>query len=181
MTPSAVRRILLVGFMCSGKSTVGRRVAERLGWGFIDVDDTIVTEVGTPIAVIFEERGEAYFRDVEERLTREAMSRERVVIATGGGWGAAAERLRSVPDGTATVHLRVSPEVAAIRAAASAGSRPLLSGQDTLSAARNLLSQRLSGYASARWEVDTADDTVEDVSARILEILEIPALPNEVE
>jgi len=80
--------------------------------------------------------------------------------------------LRTVPDGTATFWLRVSPETAVERAARKPGSRPLLAGEEPLAAARRLLSEREEAYSAAQWSVDTEHSTVEDVTARILEILQ---------
>ncbi|MHB8735683.1 MAG: shikimate kinase [Terriglobales bacterium] len=81
--------LLLVGFMGSGKSTVGRRLAQRLGWHFVDLDERIETSAGAKISEIFEKRGEPAFRQVErqalEQALAEAASGRRTVLALGGG------------------------------------------------------------------------------------------------
>lgn len=80
-----VRRIVLTGFMGSGKSTVGRLLASRLGWRFADLDDSIEELLGRPVPQIFAEQGEAAFRAAELDALRELLAGSRVVIALGGG------------------------------------------------------------------------------------------------
>lgn len=166
---SSIRRLLLVGFMGSGKSTVGRSLARTLGWPFHDFDDTVEEEEGRSIARIFSESGEAYFRAVEDRVARRLLDAEPAVLAAGGGWAAVPGRLRTVPPGTCSVWLKVSAEEAVRRAEAQPGSRPLLQGTDVLEVARTLLNERTPRYAECDVKVDTEGQTVEDVSARILE------------
>jgi shikimate kinase len=78
-------RIVLTGFMGSGKSTVGPLVAERLGWRFIDADDVIEREAGTTISQIFAQQGESAFRDLEHKTIRQLALEENLVLALGGG------------------------------------------------------------------------------------------------
>ncbi|MGB7546541.1 MAG: shikimate kinase, partial [Terracidiphilus sp.] len=79
------RRIVLTGFMGSGKSTVGPLVARRLGWRFVDVDDVIEAEAGIPIAEIFARHGEAAFRDREHSTIARLAATDALVLALGGG------------------------------------------------------------------------------------------------
>jgi shikimate kinase len=171
VTRPALDRVLLIGFMGSGKTSVGRRVAKALGWRFIDFDDAIEKEAGATVTQIFATRGEPEFRALEARVAERLLAERRVVLASGGGWAAAAAgRIRGVPPGTATVWLRVSPEEAVQRAGRS-GTRPLLARPDALEEAERLLAQRHPYYAEARWTVDTERSSVEDVAARVLAIL----------
>src|SRR3954471_8712453 len=85
LIPNTPVRIILTGFMGSGKSTVGPLVAERLGWRFIDVDDVIEAESGTTIAQIFQERGETAFRDFEHATIARLALENNLVLALGGG------------------------------------------------------------------------------------------------
>lgn len=165
--PPDVRRILLVGFMGSGKSTVGRLLATRLGWRFVDFDVTIEAEEGISVAEIFRTKGEPWFRNAELRIARELLTRDRVVLGSGGGWGSSSERLRGLPEGTISVWLRVSAEEA-VRRTAAAGTRPLLSGSDRLEEARRLIPERARGYGAAHIGVDTDARTPEDVVEEIL-------------
>jgi shikimate kinase len=171
VTPPALDRVLLIGFMGSGKTSVGRKVADALGWRFIDFDQAIEAEEGRSIAEIFAAVGEPAFRAVEERVGRRLLEDRHVVLASGGGWAAAPGRVGSVPAGTASFWLRVSPEEAVRRAGAAAGTRPLLARPDALEEARRLLEWRTPFYREARWTVDTERSAVEDVTARILGIL----------
>jgi shikimate kinase len=161
------QRIVLVGFMAAGKSTVGRHLAGALGWDFHDLDEVVETREGRTIAAIFAESGESFFREVEARVAEEYLSRERVVLATGGGWAARPGRLGTLPDRTLTVWLKVSAAEAVRRAGGGEG-RPLLAGSDRVEGAAALLRQRTSRYAAADIEVDTEGRTAEDVSAQIL-------------
>jgi shikimate kinase len=172
VTPGTLDRVLLVGFMGSGKTSVGRRVADRLGWRFVDFDDEIERAVGVSVPEIFRAHGEPYFREVEARVARGLLAETGVVLGSGGGWAAAPGRLSGLPPGTATFWLRVSAETAVERAASEPGARPLLDRQNPLGEAARLIAERSPHYGRARWAVDTEDATVEDVSSRILEILE---------
>lgn len=171
MTAPRLRRVVLVGFMGSGKSSVGRILAESLGWDFVDLDAQVEAAEGRTVPAIFAESGEPFFRAVEAREAEEILARDRVVLAAGGGWGAHPGRLRSLPEGTRTVWLRVSPEEAVRRVLSGPGARPLLAGADPLRTAVELLSRRVTFYAESDLEVDTEGKTVEDVAARILNLL----------
>lgn len=165
------RRIVLVGFMGSGKSSVGPLLARALDWDFADVDACVEAEEGRSVARIFAESGEPRFREAEERVAAGLLARDGVVLAVGGGWGAAPGRLRSLPDGTTSVWLRVSVEEAVRRCTIEGGTRPLLHVPDPLEAARELLRRRVPQYAEAHLRVDTEGRTVEDVAAEILTLL----------
>jgi len=171
VSPPTLQRILLVGFMGSGKTSVGRALAQRLGWRFVDFDAAIEAEQGARIAEIFEREGEAHFRRLEARVAERLLSERDVVLGSGGGWAAAPGRLASVPPGTATFWLKVSPEEAVRRIGRQPGRRPLLDRPDALEEARRLLLERSPRYGEASWTVDTDGSAVEDVTARILEIL----------
>jgi len=171
VTEARIRRILLVGFMGAGKSSVGRDLARRLGWTFVDFDDVIEEEAGVTVAELFARHGEARFRDKEEDVARRLLALDRVVLASGGGWAAVPGRLSALPDGTVTIWLRVTAEDALGRVSREPGRRPLLDVEDPLREAGTLLAERSRCYAAAHHAVDTSGSTVDDVSARILEIL----------
>ena len=168
MTPEGpLQRVVLVGFMAAGKTSVGRHLAAALGWDFHDLDQVVEARDGRAIAAIFSESGEPFFREIEARVAQEYLGGHRVVLATGGGWAAQPGRLDDVPDGTLTVWLKVSA-AEAVRRAGSGPERPLLSEAGGLESATALLRQRASRYARADLEVDTEGRTVEDVAAQIL-------------
>lgn len=171
MTAGTLDRVLLVGFMGSGKSSVGRMVADRLGWRFVDFDDEIVREAGVSIPELFEAHGEPHFRALERRVAERLLGERGVVLGSGGGWAAVPGRVTSLPDGTESFWLAVSAPEAVRRTSGEPGARPLLDRPDALQEASRLLAEREPFYRQARWRVDTEDSSVEDVSARILEIL----------
>lgn len=166
-----LRRVLLVGFMGSGKSSVGRAVARALGWRFVDFDDVVAEEEGRPVPEIFEGLGEPYFRRAEERVGRRLLEEDRVVLASGGGWGAEPGRLDAVPPGTETFWLRVSTEEVIRRVGTEPGRRPLLAAGNVSGEAARLLAEREPRYARAASVVDTDGRSVEDVTARVLQLL----------
>jgi len=158
--------------MGAGKTTVGRRVAARLGWRFVDFDDAVEADAGLSVTEIFELHGEAHFRRLEADVGRRLLTADRVVLGSGGGWAPWNRAgLQDVPEGTAAFWLKVSAEEAARRAATQPVVRPLLAGPDALAAASRLIVERAPAYGEARWTVDTDGISVDDVSARILAIL----------
>jgi len=171
LTERAPTRVLLVGFMGAGKTSVGRAVAHRLGWRFLDFDQAIESEAGMSVADLFRTEGEAAFRSLEAEIGNRLLEQSAVVLASGGGWPVAEGRMESLSDDTLTIWLRVSPAEAVRRAEGQAGTRPLIDGIDPIGNASELLRERERRYATAQHGVDTDGSTVEDVTARILEIL----------
>jgi shikimate kinase len=162
------RCIVLVGFMAAGKSTVGRSLAHTLGWRFIDLDDEIVRRSGSSIADIFRTRGEQEFRALEMSLTQELTSLAHIVLAPGGGWITSPTALERLPHGASVVWLRISAEEAVQRARDSITERPLLAGDDPLSAARQLLAVREPMYQRAHFTIDVDQKTTEEVVNEII-------------
>ena len=168
------RRIVLTGFMGSGKSTVGPLVAERLGWRFIDVDNTIEAEAGCTIAEIFARQGEAAFREREHEAIARLASGERLVLALGGG---AIEReatrhlLASDPE-TLLVHLEVALPTSLERCSGSDPTRPVLADRANLAARYE---RRLPLYREAA-QVSIAADalTPPEVAEAVLRAAGLP-------
>jgi shikimate kinase len=174
MQPRADAPIFLVGFMASGKTTVGKLVASRIGWAFADIDDVVTRAAGRSVAEIFEAEGEEGFRRRESDAIRESASRARAVIATGGGAACREENLALMLTAGRVVALAVSAEEAVARAGTDSG-RPLLDGQaDPLAFARGLLSARAQFYARAHLLVDTEGRAANDIAGEILSALELP-------
>jgi shikimate kinase len=172
MIAPGVRRVLLVGFMGSGKSTVGPLLAESLSWRFHDFDEGIEASEGMSVAEIFRQRGEEHFRSIEARIAAKLLLEEEVVLGSGGGWAAVPGRLDALPTGMVSVWLRVTAAEAIVRARADSGVRPLLAGADPDARAEALLAERAPRYARAHLSVDTTGRTPEDVTADILKLLE---------
>ncbi len=145
-----VERIVLVGFMGSGKTTVGRVVANRLGWRFLDLDDWIETQAGKSVARIFDEDGEEHFRELECRGAVEAVRLRDHVIAAGGGAFAEPETREALSKGAVTVWLRCDADTLLARIPAD-GSRPLARNRETI---RSLLDAREPSYRLADRIVD---------------------------
>lgn len=164
-----VERVALVGFMASGKTTVGRTLARLLEWSFRDFDDAIEDREGASISEIFRDRGEEHFRDVEAAVGRRLLQRREVVLATGGGWGADPARLEGLPPGTLSVWLQVSPEEAVRRIRSDGGSRPLLETEDPVGRAREILAGRKAAYRRASLWLDSEAATPDELARRILE------------
>lgn len=163
-----LERVVLIGFMCAGKTSVGRALAERLGWAFVDFDETIERREGRTIAQIFRERGEPYFRALEARLTDEVADRRRVVLAPGGGWATQPALVRALAPRSLLVWLRVRPETVHARYVAEGGNaRPLLEGGDPMQAIVALLRARETAYARADHWIDTDERSPADVAAEI--------------
>lgn len=170
--PETVRRVVLVGFMAAGKSTVGRALARRLGWRFVDLDERIERRAGRGVARIFAEEGEPAFRALEAATTAELAGLERTVIAPGGGWLTGRARLEALGPGTLSVWLRVSAEAALARSRAGGGERPLLAVPDPLTTIRRLLEEREPLYRLASLAVPTdgrdPEAVARDIEATIL-------------
>lgn len=130
------RRIVLTGFMGSGKSTVGPLLAARLGWSFLDVDDVIEAEAGTTIAEIFARHGEAAFRKQEQETISRLAAGDSLVLALGGGAieNDATRALLLTTPGTLLVHLEVELATTLKRCQGTEQTRPILADQANLAA-----------------------------------------------
>lgn len=160
--------MILTGFMCAGKTSVGRALAERLGWAFVDFDETIERREGRTIADLFRERGESYFRSLEAGLTDEVAGRRQVVLAPGGGWATQPELVRRLAPRSLLVWLRVRPETAHARCRGQAGNaRPLLEDTDPLQAIVSLLKARETAYAQADLWIDTDERSPAEIAVEI--------------
>jgi shikimate kinase len=175
--PSAIdttdtrKPVVIIGFMGTGKTTVGRLVAARLQRKFVDLDDLIVQAAGRPIADIFREEGEGGFRRREKAALEQALSDASSVIATGGGAACREDNLALLLARASVVALSATPEEV-LRRTGRASGRPLLDGAgDPLATARHLMSQREEFYGRAHVQVDTVGKRPEDVAAEVLKSL----------
>lgn len=165
-------QVVLVGFMGSGKTVVGRLLARELGWGFVDLDDEVEATSGRTIAELFTERGEAGFRELEAQAGAAALERKHVVLAPGGGWSLVPGRIERLPPSCLSVWLQVSAETAVRRVRSGRRVRPLLGGANALGQARVLLREREPAYAHARLRVDTEHASPSVLALRIAEYME---------
>ncbi|WP_277923004.1 shikimate kinase [Sphingomonas sp. CARO-RG-8B-R24-01] len=146
--------IVLVGLMGAGKSTVGRRLAGRLGLPFVDADTEIENAAGMSIPDIFERFGEPYFRDGERRVIARLMDGERRVIATGGGAFVDERTRESILAHGFAIWLDAKPAVLADRVSRR-DTRPLLRGRDPLAVLEELARVRNPFYAMAPLRVSS--------------------------
>jgi len=148
--------------MGTGKSTIGKLIARRLKWPFVDTDEEIVRRAGMPIPQIFARFGEPHFRQIEREVCRDLAEREQIVIATGGGMLVDPANREVMQASGLVVCLSASPKTLA-RRLRSDGSRPLASGDW-----RALLARRKPAYDAIPYQVDTSGRRPADVAAEII-------------
>lgn len=165
--------IVLVGLMGSGKSSVGRLLARRLGRPLIDTDGLVAQEAGCTIPEIFAAEGEEGFRNREAQVIARVAAADAQVIATGGGAVLRPENREALRQNGFVIYLEASPEALYQRARGQGiAQRPLLAGDDPLGRLRALAESRADAYAAAaHCRVTTDGRPVEGVVAAILEML----------
>ena len=136
--------LAITGFMGTGKSAVGKLVAQKLGWQFFDIDAIIEEETGIKISEIFAKKGEPYFRELETRAVKLLAVLDKAVISCGGGIVLKAENMDELEKNGRVVCLTASPEKILQRTKGS--TRPLLAVKDPLSKIKELLESREQYY-----------------------------------
>ena len=176
-------KVILTGFMATGKSVVSRALAKRLGWPLVDCDALLEQRAGKPISIIFSENGETHFRKLERDLIDEITADPRrcaqcsnprpAVIATGGGAIVDAQNYAALAKAGVVVCLTARPEVIARRIGAKAAARPMLTrgGKPLPERIVELLAERREAYARPAIIVDTSDLAVNEVVDAILSAL----------
>jgi len=159
--------LILVGLMGCGKTTVGRLVADRLGWEFIDTDRLIMAKTGTSIPALFAEKGEPFFRRLEKEVLLAIKDRERTVVATGGGIVLAAENRHLLQEMGLVIYLQTAPAVLATRVGRGED-RPLLAGGAPVEVLTALLKEREAFYREANLVVVTDGRTPSQVAEEII-------------
>jgi shikimate kinase len=165
--------IVLVGFMGSGKSSVGRVLARRFGAPFVDVDERIERAAGCTIRELFAMEGEPAFREREKDALRAAVSVKGCVVATGGGAFADEGNRALLRSYAPVVYLEAGVETLLARLSGEADPvtgdpvRPLLRGGDREKVVRDLLARRVPGYREADFTVRTDGRTMEEVAGMV--------------
>jgi shikimate kinase len=154
-----MRRIILIGYMGSGKTTVGRALSKDLGVPFYDLDWYIENRMRKKISQIFAERGEAGFREIEYNMLHEVAEFEDVVISCGGGTPCFFDNVDYLNQQGQVVYLRCEPEVLRKHLLMGKGDRPLLKGktpEELIAFIREQLDYREPFYAKAQYTLDVS-------------------------
>lgn len=163
----SIHNLALIGFMGTGKSSVGRLVADLLHFTYLDTDRVIEARASKTIVDIFEQEGEPAFRAYEQRIVEELTHRRKTVISTGGGLPVNEENLNSLKTHALVVCLWASPETIYERVRGH-DHRPLLNETDPLARIRDLLSLRGPYYRQADVLVNTERRSVRDVAVQVI-------------
>jgi len=166
VTVQEKRNVILCGFMATGKSSVGKRLAAMLKCDFLDLDALIESEAGMPISRIFSLQGEPAFRELESRMVERVAGRSGCVIAAGGGTILNPENFKRLKRNGVLITLEADAETILSRIGAG-DDRPLLRVADKRERIRALMEQRKQAYAMTDWVIDTSSLSIEEV-ARLL-------------
>ena len=169
LAKTPTQNIALIGFMAVGKSAVGRNLAKRLGRRFVDLDRLIEKSAGMKVRQIFEQKGEAYFRQLEKQALAQVLAKDGQVIASGGGVVLDDDNLAMLREQTLLVGLSASTETI-LRRVGDRATRPLLKGADRRERIEELFKSRQARYAQAHVTIDTGDLTLNQVVDKIIEI-----------
>ncbi|OGS19239.1 MAG: hypothetical protein A2219_08670 [Elusimicrobia bacterium RIFOXYA2_FULL_50_26] len=159
--------IVLTGFMGTGKSAVGKALAQKLGWLFIDTDETIEKEVGLSVAEIFKRKGEPYFRQAESKAVALVSLLDKAVISCGGGVVLKAENMDELEKNGVVVCLTADPSAIYNRTRYDTG-RPLLKVADPQAKIGELMQARSQFYQRCSLTVDTSAMAVDEIVEYIL-------------
>ncbi|MGB6534482.1 MAG: helix-turn-helix transcriptional regulator [Xanthobacteraceae bacterium] len=169
-TADRARRIALVGLRGAGKSTLGRRLAQHLGWPFIELDRLVEEDYGASIPDLMEMAGTATFRRHERSaLARVIAGHEAAIVTTAGGIVADAETYALLLRRTHTVWIKARPEEHMSRVMAQGDFRPMAENRQAMADLVAILDARRADYARAQAEVETSGETVEQSFAKLLQ------------
>jgi len=168
-TGNSQGNLILIGFMGTGKTCVGRRVAKSLGFRFVDTDARIVKQAGKSIADLFAEDGEEEFRRLETEALQQISMKKGQVISTGGGIVTQPRNIEILREAGYVVWLRASPETIIERVSRN-NDRPLLANDDPEGTVRRLMEQREEMYrAAANLEIVTDELTLDETTYGVAE------------
>jgi shikimate kinase len=163
------KHIVLIGLPGSGKSTVGRLVADRLRAPLIDIDQLLTREMAMPVSQIFAMQGEVVFRRMERDAVRAACAREPAVIVPGAGWAAQDGELDAARTSGLIVYLQCAPSVA-LKRVEQGEDRPMLMSVDPLGRMRELLAEREPYYQLADRQVATDKRPADAIAEQVARI-----------
>lgn len=162
------KNIVLIGLMGSGKTTLGKLLAQKTGMEFIDTDEMIVERAGKPISKIFEDEGELHFRDLESEVIEEISQKVGCVVSTGGGAVLRNENVENLQKTGVLFYLSASPETLWERIKDD-DTRPILHGDDPASILRRVLAARKPLYEQADYTINT-ENPPEEIVEEILKL-----------
>jgi shikimate kinase len=165
-----MKNIYIVGFMGTGKSAVGQRLAGQRNMVFIDLDELIEEESDMSIPDIFKQNGEPHFRALEKKSLAEVSRKDNQVVSCGGGIVIDPENIRLMKRTGSMVCLSATPEVILERTR-KFSHRPLLNVPDPLARIRSLLAERRKFYEQADITVDTSDISIDQATSKLLDLL----------
>lgn len=174
---TTVERVVLLGYMCSGKSTVAQMLARRLEWDYLDFDVEIERREGRTVAEIIETSGEEYFRELEATLTAEAAEARALVLAPGGGWITRPELLDQLGPGTLSAWLRVSPQETVRRLREDTIARPFKDHPDPVGRIAEMLAEREPLYRLADTGIPAGSRTPETIAFEIEQLVRTRGIP----
>lgn len=165
-----MKNIYLVGFMGTGKSAVGKELAKKMKWQFMDLDELIELKEKQPIADIFAKKGEPYFRKLEKKVLVEVSKENNFVIACGGGIVIDPDNIETMKKTGVIICLKAAPSVI-LKRTSGYGHRPLLNVKDPKKQTELLLKLRAPYYAKADKTVDTSNISAKEAAGKILGII----------
>jgi shikimate kinase len=166
--------IYLTGFMGSGKSSTGRKIASSLRWNFADTDKIVEEQEGASVPELFRQKGEDYFRKAEALALKTVSGRSKTVVACGGGTPCSADNLEVMRSTGVIVYLKLPVAELAKRLQKSATVRPLLTGtgkDEMISRVQELLAGRTVWYERADLIIEGPDTTVEEITSLIADLV----------
>ncbi len=159
--------IVLVGFMGTGKSAAGKKLAGILHRDFLELDDIIEKKEGMSIADIFEKKGEQHFRLVEKEIVKEASLRKSIIISAGGGSIVDEENFKNLKSSGTIICLKASPETI-LKRTKGLKTRPLLNVSDPKKQIEKLLEKRKSCYDKADFSIETDNLSIDEIVLKII-------------
>ena len=165
-----MKNIILFGFMGTGKSAVGKKLAEKLRMKFVDMDDLIEAREKMTISAIFEKKGEPYFRKVESEVAKDVAKESGLVVATGGGVVLNYENVKTLESSGIGICLNASPETIHARVKHERH-RPLIAVENPEERIRQLLEYRKPFYTKVQHQVDTDFLTIDEIVEEVIKIV----------
>jgi len=164
-----VQNLVFIGFMGTGKSSIGKLSASKLGFEFVDIDKEIEKRMNMTISDIFENFGEAHFRRIEHETVKEFSSRTGMVISTGGGVVLNTENINNLREKGIVILLKAKPEVI-YRNVSKDKNRPLLSCENLMARIVELIEARKKYYENNDFEIDVSELSIEEVAGKAVDI-----------